>query len=379
MSARPGVLLTGATGFLGRYLLRDLLLAGHRVTALARDGDRTPAQQRIAAIVACWEQNLGQALPRPTVLTGELAPDGSGLGLTERAWLQRHCSAVVHAAASVAFHATPDGEPHRTNVDGTRALLRVCQDLGLHEWHYLSTAFVCGRRLGPIHEDDLDDAVPFHNPYEQTKCLAEQMLRRCADLHLTVYRPSLIVGDSQTGYTSSYTGFYRFLELATRLAAAISPRRTGLAPGRRPLPLRLPLSGAEPYDLVCVDWVSRAVVELIGRPEWHGRTFHLVARQPVRSGLVRAVGVEELGLDGVEFIGPDGLTDRTHLEEAFLDGLRQYWPYIDGTPRFTWTNTAAALPHVEPPVVDRAVLQRLIRFAVADQWGHGERPRRESA
>jgi thioester reductase-like protein len=368
MSVKAGVLLTGATGFLGRYLLRDLLLAGHEVTVLARDRDRTPAAQRIGALIAFWEQALGRSLPRPAVVSGALDPRGPALDAAGRRWLARHCRTVVHAAASTAFHRTADGQPHRTNVAGTRALVELCGELGLVQWHHVSTAFVCGRRPGPVAEGD-PGGPPFHNPYEESKWAAEQMLRRCGGLSLTVYRPSLVVGDSRTGYTSLYTGFYRFLELAWRLAAAAAPRRPGLA--RRPFPLRLPLDGTERYDLVCVDWVSRAVIELLGRPAWHGRTFQLTARHPVRSGLVREVGVEELGLDGVRFVGAGGPADPTHLEAAFLDGIGQYWPYLEGTPEFTSANTAAALPHLDPPEVDRPMLQRLIRFALADNWGRG--------
>ncbi len=305
MAKRDSVLLTGATGFLGQYLLRDLLVAGRPVAVLVRDTADGTAEKRAADLVGYWSEILGRSLPAPRVLAGELGPDGPGLTAADRRWLAGACGAVVHAAASLAFRDSADGEPWRTNVGGTEALLALCRDAGVTQWHQVSTAFVCGRRCGPIAEDDALHEGPFHNPYEASKCEAERLLRRATGLRVSVYRPSLIVGDSRTGHTSNFNGLYRFLELATRLAAAHGGAR---------LPVRLPMTGAEPWDLVPVDWVSRAIVELMARPRWHGHTFHLTGRSPVTSRVVRDVAAEVLRLEGVEFAGPGGVRQPDRLE-----------------------------------------------------------------
>src|SRR5262249_11642230 len=147
----------------------------------------------------------------------------------DRNWIARHCTRVVHAAADVSLRRSPGGDPWTTNVDGTQRLLDLCAALGVGELHHVSTAFVCGERAGPIREDELDRGQAFHNDYERSKFEAERRVRASQGLRATVYRPSVIVGDSVTGYTSSYHGFFRFLELGDRLAV---PR-----PGRRTLPL----------------------------------------------------------------------------------------------------------------------------------------------
>jgi nucleoside-diphosphate-sugar epimerase len=304
-------------------------------------------------------------LPRPHVLCGELTPEATGLDAADRRWLHRHCRAVVHAAADVSFRPGADGEPWRTNVEGTRALLRLAESLNIPEWHQISTAFVCGRRGGTFREADLECGQTFHNPYEQSKHAAEVCLRRARGPRVTVYRPGVIVGDSRSGATRSYEGFYRFLALAARLAGPGTGGRR-----RRPLPLRLPATGAEPCNLVPVDWVARAIAELLAEPRHHGRTYHLVARPPTPSRLVYEAAVRELNLEGVELVGPGGVTDPSRLEELFLDGVREHWPYLTGeAPQFCDINTTAALPHLQPPPVDRPALRRLIRFAVADHWG----------
>ncbi len=359
MPERPGVLLTGATGLLGQYLLSDLLSNGYSVAVLARDSRQGPAAARIAQVVAFGSDRLRRRLPNPTVLNGDLRRQDLGLTPVDRSWLGRHCRTVVHAAANVSFRRTPDGEPARTNVEGTRCLLALCLDAGLSEWHQVSTAFVCGRRTGAIAEDDGGDRHGFHNAYEESKYRAERLVRATPAVRATVHRPALIVGDSRTGHTSSFHGVYRFLELALRLASATS--QTGAAR----LPLRLPLSGDESWNLVCVDWVSRAIAELLARPRWHGRTFHLVAPAPVSTRFVRDVGAAFLNLSGVEFAGPAGAAHPTRLEELFLEGIREYWPYLHGNPTFADANTRAALPDLPAPPVDRPLLERLIRFATA--------------
>ena len=151
MPARRDILLTGATGFLGRYLLRDLMARGRRVVALVR-GSPEAAADRIAELTALWSNQLAADLPQPLVVSGDLKSAGLGLDEADRRRVGR-CGAVLHAAAQVAFHHSPDGEPWATNVEGTRRLLELCHAVRLSEFHHVSTAFVCGDRTDKVYED----------------------------------------------------------------------------------------------------------------------------------------------------------------------------------------------------------------------------------
>jgi thioester reductase-like protein len=306
------------------------------------------------------------------VLSGDLRAPGLGLSVADRNWLAHHCRRVVHAAASVAFQPSSAGDPWATNVEGTARLLELCQSLGLSELHHLSTAFVCGDRAGPVAESDLACGQRLHNDYELSKFEAERRVRATASIQATVYRPSVIVGDSQTGATSSYHGLYRFLEAAHRLA------RWAAGKDRRSLPLRLPLDGDAPRNLVPVDWVARAVARIVARPAWHGGTFHLTSPAPVPMRRIKEVAEDVLRIDGVSFAGRGPLLEPSPLEEAFLARLREYAPYLHGDPLFDCQNTRAALPDCPAPEIDRAFLARLVRFAAADDWGRTKRPRHRS-
>jgi nucleoside-diphosphate-sugar epimerase len=377
MQSRCGILLTGATGLLGRYLLRDLLLSGRHVAALARDSREAPAAQRLAELVAFWSEALGRKLPAPVVLDGDLRLPGLGLGPADRRRLTRECGAVVHAAANISFQPSTDGEPWTTNADGTQHLLDLCRALGMAELHHVSTAFVCGDRTGTVYEDELDRGQGFHNAYEESKFEAERRVRQAAGLHATVYRPAVIVGDSRTGYTCTYHGIYRFLHLAARLAEAARPAPTvasGNTARERRLPLRLPFTGEEPRNLVPVDWVAQAILHVFQRPARHGGTYHLVAARPVRSQEIKEAAERALRLEGVSWAGPGELADPTPLERLFLDSLRDYWPYFQGDPVFDCRQSSPALADLPAPRVDAALLARLIQFAEADQWGRAPTP-----
>jgi len=358
MSATQGLFLTGASGLLGRYLLRDLLASGRPVGVLVRDSSAASAAERLAELQDFCEGSLRRSLPRPVLLAGDLRAPGLGLGTAERHWLARHARAVIHSAAYVSYQPTPDGEPWQTNVLGTRRLLELCQTLGITQVHHLSTAFVCGDRRGLVREDELDCGRGSKNAYEQSKFAAEELVRQFPGIQATIYRPSVIVGDSRTGYTCSYHHFYRFLELAVRLSA----RRQRLA-------LRLPLTGAETQNLVPVDWVARALLTLLDRPRWHGRTYHLAAWQAIRLDEIKNILAELLPLEGTQWVGPEGLPDPTPLEQLVLEEFQDYWSYLRSNLDFDCRNTRQTLPDLPPPRFDRKLAARLLEFAQADNWG----------
>jgi thioester reductase-like protein len=372
MPGRQHLLLTGVTGLLGRYLLRDLSLISIPLVVLARTSTSAgeSADERIRTLVEFWQETLKLRLPCPVVLSGDLRHASLGLSAADRAWLARRCRSVVHSAANVSFRENEVGEPWLTNTVGTRHLLAVCGELGITDFHHVSTAFVCGNRSGPILEDHCDVVPHFHSIYEQSKHEAEQIIRATFDVHATIYRPSVIVGDRRTGYTSTYHGFYRFLDAAVRLSRSSSPTKGSQ---RRRLPLRLPFRDHETRNLVPVDWVSEAIVRILQQPACHGRTYHLTANLPTLITDIQAVAEAELGLDGIKLVGPSELLDATPLERAFLEAVRDYWPYLGGDPEFNDRNTRAAIPRFPAPRVDRAMLVRLMRFAVAHNWGRRRR------
>ena len=117
-SAMTYHLLTGATGLLGSYLLRDGLREGHRLAVLVRPTKRESARQRVESILARFEHECRMTLPRPFVIEGELTEVDLGLDGGDLHWISRHCRSVIHNAASLTFHS--NGRRGRTVAEQRR-------------------------------------------------------------------------------------------------------------------------------------------------------------------------------------------------------------------------------------------------------------------
>ncbi|MBL6911304.1 MAG: SDR family oxidoreductase, partial [Pirellulales bacterium] len=151
------LMLTGATGLLGRSLLRDLGAAGRRIAVLVRPGKVASAVQRIDELLLDWQEVAAADVPFPVVLTGDITQPGLGLTHEETEWVAQNVDEIIHSAASLSFQKREsDGEPYRSNVDGTANVLAFCKTTGIRRLHHVSSAYVCGLREGRILESELD-------------------------------------------------------------------------------------------------------------------------------------------------------------------------------------------------------------------------------
>jgi thioester reductase-like protein len=315
-----------------------------------------------------WDALLGRSLPRPVVLEGDICQPGLGLDSRSLAWVSQHCDTFLHNAASLTFHSTgPESEPWRSNVEGTRNALEVCRTAGIRRFHHVSTAYVCGLREGRVFETELDVGQKSGNDYERSKLLAEQMVRNADFLDTpTVFRPSIIIGDSQTGYTTTFHGFYAPLQLVHTMVRMVAPDATGRARSMS----RLALDGHESKNLIPVDWVSAVMAHIVTHPEHHGQTYHLTPRHPVPIRLFRDVLERAAGFYSVRFEGPSyQLANMSEHEQLFHDHMQVYDSYWRDDPTFDRTNTLAATPHLPCPHVDREMLLRLSQWAIESNFG----------
>src|SRR5215207_1414149 len=212
--ADGGVLITGATGFVGREVLtRYLEQTDRTVYALVRADDAPAADKRLRdGLRSATGSDVAES-PRLVAVPGEV-------------------SDVIHSAASVSF-ALPLDESRAINVEGTRNVVDFadqCADRGgLHRLCYVSTAYVAGTHEGEFGEDDLAVGQEFRNPYEESKFEAERLVRiRGKHLPVQIVRPSIVVGEKRSGWTGSFNVLYAplkaFVKAVCRRSQAI-PRR----------------------------------------------------------------------------------------------------------------------------------------------------------
>lgn len=363
--------LTGGTGLLGRYLIRDLLLADVPLVVLARATRRASVRQRIEQIMDFWERELERELPRPVVLEGDICQPDLGLSEEDVRWVGKNCSGMLHNAASLTFHSTgPQSEPWRSNIGGIRNVLDLCKKTGIRQFLHMSTAYVCGLREGRVLESELDVGQERGNDYEMSKIEAETIVHDADFLDQpTICRPAIIVGDSQTGYTSTYHGFYAALQLAHTITKSMEPDETGLV---RTV-ARFLLNGHESKNFVPVDWVSAATTHILTHPEHHGKTYHLTPRHPATVRLIRDVLEQTANFYSANLVGHDYQIDEwSEVEKLFNDNIQVYNSYWRDDPVFDCSNTEAALPHLPCPHVDRDMLVKMSQVAIDCNFGGGK-------
>lgn len=367
-------LLTGATGLVGRYLVRDLLLAGKRLAVVIRASRKENVAERMEGILQKWETDLGRTLPRPICLEGDVCEEGLGLNSADRRWVGNHCDRVIHNAAILEFHgADRNGEPWRTNLHGTRHMLELCRQLKIRDLHYVSTAYVCGRREGVVCESELDVGQKFRNDYEESKFLAEQEVRKAEFLDkLTVYRPAVIAGDSVTGYTNTYHGLYVYMRLIAVMFGTTTPDEQGV----RKMALRFNFTGEEGRNIVPVDWVSAVMCRLFDNPAAHGGTYHLAPIDPITSRDIVYFSKNYWKNNGnrvvdVEFWGhrPIDVNEMNEVEKVFYANSSIYESYETTDPRFDTTNLLKFVPDLPCPIIDETMMSRFLNYGEEDRWG----------
>ncbi len=363
------LLLTGATGLLGRRVLRDALLAGMQVAALVRRDHSMRAAGRIDSILHEEEVSGRSACPRPIVLQGDLLSPDCGLGSDAVEWIARHCDTVIHCAASLSFEESPDGEPFKSNVEGTRHLLALCERTGIRTFHHVSTAYVAGDRSGRAYERELDVGQRFSNAYEQSKRDSEHLVRRADHLDkATVFRPAIIVGDSRTGRTCSFHGIYVPLQLGVELARSAKHSVAGAEHSYFQL---LGLHGDERKNLVTVDWIAAVLLHVVKHPEHHGATYHLTSDQPVTVREINEAITEAIITTAAKSgnsLRPASESKVTR-DSQFVAGMQLYRDYFRDDPEFDKANTNYVAGHLVCPCVDRQSLVRLAKYAISVNFG----------
>ncbi len=362
------VFLTGATGLVGRYLMRDLLLKGCHLAVVVRPSKRMDVHQRIEAILQYWERELGMRLPRPIVFEGDVRQPNLGLRADEILWIRKHCDRMIHSAALLQFERTAaNDEPWCTNFGGTRNAVNLARLANIAEFHYLSTAYVCGKRETPVFEDELECGQDFRNEYERSKYEAEKLVTGAKHFDsTTIYRPAVIVGDSKTGFTSAYHGLYLYL----RLLCTLVPQQKRNERGVIETPIRLPMNGDEPRNLVPVDWVSRVVSHIFCTPAAHGRTFHLAPNKCVTPREIIDYCYTYFNSCGVEFCGSNATrTGDSDFAKRFFENVSIYESYETSDPHFELHNLEKFAGQFECPKIDQEMILRFIEFGQANRWG----------
>jgi NAD(P)-dependent dehydrogenase (short-subunit alcohol dehydrogenase family) len=252
--------VTGATGFIGRHLVAELLERDGTIYVLVREGSRG----KLDALV----QRLGAPEGRIVPVSGDLSKPGLGVeGFDEKIDHLFHLAAVYDVEAD-------EESSERANVEGTKHVIEFSNAHDVGRFHHVSSIAVAGSYAGVFQEDMFDEGQTLPHHYHRTKYESERLVREGVEASTLVFRPGIVVGHSETGEMDKIDGPYYFFKLLQRLRYA--------------LPEWFPLAGPQggQTNIVPVDFVARAMDHIahLSDADLPSRTFHLVDPEPTTVG-----------------------------------------------------------------------------------------------
>jgi NAD(P)-dependent dehydrogenase (short-subunit alcohol dehydrogenase family) len=252
--------VTGATGFIGRHLVAELLEREGTIYVLVREGSRG----KLDGLV----QRLGAPEGRIVPVAGDLSKPGLGVeGFDEPIDHLFHLAAVYDVEADVEAS-------ERANVEGTQHVIEFANAQEVGRFHHVSSIAVAGEYRGVFQEDMFDEGQRLPHHYHRTKYESERLVRAGVEAKRLVFRPGIVVGHSETGEMDKIDGPYYFFKVIQKLRYA--------------LPEWFPLAGPQggETNIVPVDFVARAMDHIAHLPdsELPSDTFHLVNPEPMKVG-----------------------------------------------------------------------------------------------
>lgn len=264
MSNRETLFITGFPGFIADRLLERLARKDCRFILLVQPSFLTRAKDEIARIA----QLSGKTVADFEIVTGDISQPGLGLAPADADRARAETTRVFHLAA-VYDLAVPRELGMRVNVGGTRNVLEFTRAMPrLAHFHYVSTCYVAGKREGSILETELRHEAGYRNFYEETKYLAETEVDSLKhELPVTIHRPAVVCGDSQTGETVKYDGVYYLIHYLLKWPSALSLINIG--------------NHKVSLNLVPVDFVVDAMAALAFDERAIGKTVQLADPAPL--------------------------------------------------------------------------------------------------
>jgi NAD(P)-dependent dehydrogenase (short-subunit alcohol dehydrogenase family) len=259
--------VTGATGFIGRRLVERILeLRQGDVYVLVRDS----SAGRLDDLIERWSMTAGaSAAERVKPVIGDLRRPLLGIEKEQVADLRGKVEHFFHLAAVYDMTA-PAERNTAVNVGGTTHAVELARAIDAKHLHHVSSIAVAGTYKGVFDEGMFDEGQRLPSPYHRTKYESERIVREQPYIPWRVYRPGIVVGDSQTGEMDKIDGPYYFFKAIQRM--------------RQLLPEWVPLVGLDLgyTNVVPVDWVAGALEQIAHEPDLDGRAFHLTDPRPQR-------------------------------------------------------------------------------------------------
>ena len=257
--------ITGGTGFLGHNLIERLLQRKGDIYVLVRVGSKA----KLDKLKQTWGKDGNRVIP----VIGDLAKPRLGVSAARRRQLDGKISHVFHLAAIYDLQADAASQ-EIANIEGTLNTVRFAEAIKAKRFHHVSSIAAAGLYPGTFREDMFEQAVGLDNPYFRTKHESEAIVRSKCEIPWRIYRPGIVVGNSETGEIDKIDGPYYFFKMIQKM--------------RRAMPAWMPAVGLEGgrLNIVPVDFVVKAMDHIAHKAGEDHKCFHLTDPKPARIGEV---------------------------------------------------------------------------------------------
>ena len=381
--ASRSIVLTGATGFLGAFLMAGLLERGYHVTVLGRSSMDMTLSDRLSGLVR-W---LHISDPGERLFALEADFSKKQLGLDDDAY-DRLCATagkIIHCASDTSFAERNRARVMATNVNSLPALLTLAADAKAEHLYYVSTAYASGMREGMCMEEPVTSGS-FNNVYEESKAQAEGIIRRYCEnngVPLSILRPSIVYGHSKTGISLKFNALYYPVKSLSYIRDIFVKDIIEQGGGRSKqwgvslgddgilcLPLAVYLPNRGSVNLIPVDYFVESALCIIEH-SGSGGIYHITSDNPPDMTTLMEYSERFLGVRGIRALWKSSSKNpEPNPAEELLDRfIEQYRPYLSDRRIFDRSRTESVTPGLSAPPFTYDIFERCMAYAVACDWG----------
>jgi nucleoside-diphosphate-sugar epimerase len=340
------ILLTGATGFVGKQLTLSLLENGHKVYALVRN------PRKAENLLTSMPFHLREQLH---LVEGDITQEQAGISEEILQSLTQKIETVYHMAAYLSFKDNEKEKTFRINLDGTKNILELAKRFKVKRFFHVSTAYTLGEKSEAKEELHPVDQK-FNNYYEESKCQAEHLVFRYNEFFkVNIFRPSIIIGDSRTGEADStfaLHGIIRSFELLKRRGERQKDPRNSF---------KFLCNKEVPQNFVPVDYVVAVLTAALSHSK-ENAIYHITNPNPPTNQLIFDQIRDALEMWNIEMVPTDYQGELTKEEIKFNEPISVFYPYWERSLDFDDYNTKLMLKvgEIKPLNLTEDSLRRII-------------------
>jgi nucleoside-diphosphate-sugar epimerase len=377
------IALTGATGFLGSHLMASMLTRGYKIIILGRPAKNESLKERIFKLLKWF--GIESMSDQLTCIDTDLSQDNLGISTGEYSRLCSVVDSVIHCASDTCFSESKREKVMAANINNLTGILEFSKNAHVNFFHYISTAYVAGSGVTYCRET-LSTAKTFTNVYEESKAAAENIISGFCDkndIPLSIIRPSIVYGDSQTGRSLKFNALYFPVRSAQSIRdiylndilnnGGLKAAKNGIFidnEGTLFLPLKIYLPHEGDINIIPVDYFVNSTISIIENCSDNG-IYHLTNANRTTMKMVAKYYEQLMKVRGVEIIYgtmPNDLS-RNPAEELFDRFIEPYRPYLSDNREFERTNAMLITDNHKPPEFTYDIFKTCMEYAVQVNWG----------